>query len=141
MNNSGFYKKEETQILYAPNNVDGPNYLLVIADKDEYDYPVDGWIYAESLDSAIAYFAANNTSAIQPFDVQPEDYKLAANRDDEMEFVKLINLLTLGLQQNRFLPTTEITIWDHVKMPHTITVQRFLEIMVDYGLYCYSNRD
>ena len=55
MNNSGFYKKEETQILYAPNNVDGPNYLLVIADKDEYDYPVDGWIYAESLDSAIAY--------------------------------------------------------------------------------------
>lgn len=140
MNNAGFYKKEETQILYAPNSIDGPNYMLVISDKDEYDYPVDGWIYAASLDEAIAYFAANNSSHIQPFDVQPENYKLAANKNDELEFGKLITLLTLGLQQNRFLPTTEIMIWDHVKMSHPITVQRFLEIMVDYGLYCYSNR-
>ncbi len=140
MNTQGFYKKDGEQIIFTNNTVQGPNYLLVISDKDEYDYPVDGWIYAASLDEAIAYFAANSSSNIQPFDVQPENYKLAANKNDELEFGKLITLLTLGLQQNRFLPTTEIMIWDHVKMPHTITVQRFLEIMVDYGLYCYSKR-
>lgn len=141
MNNQGFYKKEDTEILYAPNIVEGPSYVLVIADKDKYNYPVDGWIYAESLDDAIAYFAANNDSQIDPFDVQPENYKLAANKNDETEFNKLITLLTLGLQQNRFLPTTEIVIWDYIKTPHTITVQRFLEIMVDYGLHCYSYRN
>lgn len=140
MNTQGFYKKDGEQIIFTNNTVQGPNYLLVISDKDEYDYPVDGWIYAASLDEAIAYFAANNSSNIQPFDVQPENYKLAANKNDELEFGKLITLLTLGLQQNRFLPTTEIMIWDHVKMSHPITVQRFLEIMVDYGLYCYSKR-
>jgi hypothetical protein len=39
------------------------------------------------------------------------------------------------------LPSTEIAIWDSNKQPHTITVQRFLEIMVDYGLHCYSSRN
>jgi hypothetical protein len=72
--------------------------------------------------------------------VQPENYKLSANREDEAEFSKLITLLSLALQQNKMLPSAEITIWDHIKQPRTITVQRFLEIMVDYGLFCYQNR-
>jgi len=55
MNNPGFYKKEETEILYAPNIVDGPNYMLVVSDKDTYEYPIDGWVYADSFDGAIAY--------------------------------------------------------------------------------------
>jgi hypothetical protein len=141
MNNAGFYKKEETEILFASNIVNGPNYMLVASDKDAYEYPVDGWIYADSLDAAIAYFASAANGSIDPFNVQPENYKLAANREDEAEFNKLITLLSLALQQNRMLPTTEITIWDRVKQPRTITVQRFLEIMVDYGLHCYSSRN
>lgn len=141
MNNAGFYKKDETEILFAPNIVNGPNYMLVLADKDSYEYPIDGWIYADSLDGAIAYFANSTNASINPFDVQPENYKLSANREDEAEFSKLITLLSLALQQNKMLPSTEITIWDHIKQPRTITVQRFLEIMVDYGLYCYSNRN
>jgi len=140
MNNPGFYKKEETEILYAPNIVDGPNYMLVLADKDSYEYPIDGWVYADSFDGAIAYFASAANGSIDPFNVQPENYKLSANREDEAEFSKLITLLSLALQQNKMLPSTEITIWDHVKQPRTITVQRFLEIMVDYGLFCYQNR-
>lgn len=140
MNNAGFYKKEETEILFAPNIVNGPNYMLVLADKDSYEYPIDGWIYADSLDGAIAYFANSTNASIDPFDVQPENYKLSANREDEAEFSKLITLLSLALQQNKMLPSTEITIWDHIKQPRTITVQRFLEIMVDYGLFCYQNR-
>jgi hypothetical protein len=141
MNNAGFYKKDETQILFAPNIVDGPGYMLVVADKDSYEYPVDGWIYADSLDAAIAYFASNSNASTDAFDVQPENYKLATTRDDEAEFNKLITLLTLALQQNRMLPSTEIAIWDSNKQPRTITVQRFLEIMVDYGLHCYSSRN
>ncbi len=141
MNNSGFYKKDETQILFAPNIVEGQGYTLLIDQKDSYSYPVDGWVYADSLDAAIAYFASNNGNQVAPFDVQPENFKLSASKEDEIEFGKLITLLTLGLHQNRFLPTTEITIWDHVKMPHAIAVQRFLEIMVDYGLHCYSYRN
>jgi hypothetical protein len=141
MNNAGFYKKDETQILFAPNIVEGQGYTLLISEKDSHSYPVDGWIYAASLDEAINYFATSNSSQIAPFEVQPENFKLAASKEDESEFGKLITLLTLGLQQNRFLQTTEITIWDHVKTPRFITVQRFLEIMVDYGLHCYSYRN
>lgn len=140
MNNAGFYKKEETEILFAPNIVNGPNYMLVVSDKDSYEYPIDGWVYADSFDGAIAYFASASNGSIDPFNVQPENYKLSANREDEAEFSKLITLLSLALQQNKMLPSTEITIWDHVKQPRTITVQRFLEIMVDYGLFCYQNR-
>jgi hypothetical protein len=140
MNNAGFYKKEETEILFAPNIVNGPNYMLVVSDKDSYEYPIDGWVYADSFDGAIAYFASAANGSIDPFNVQPENYKLSANREDEAEFSKLITLLSLALQQNKMLPSTEITIWDHVKQPRTITVQRFLEIMVDYGLFCYQNR-
>jgi hypothetical protein len=140
MNNAGFYKKEETEILFAPNIVNGPNYMLVISDKDSYEYPIDGWVYADSFDGAIAYFASAANGSIDPFNVQPENYKLSANREDEAEFSKLITLLSLALQQNKMLPSAEITIWDHIKQPRTITVQRFLEIMVDYGLFCYQNR-
>jgi len=141
MNNEGFYKKEETEILFAPNIVNGPNYMLAAADKDSHEYPVDGWVWANSLDDAIVYFASNTNSVVEPFDVQPENYKLSTNKYDEAEFGKLITLITLALNQNRMLLTTDITIWDYIKQPHTITVQRFLEIMVDYGLHCYNIRN
>jgi len=141
MNNKGFYKKEDDQIIYAPNIVEGPNYLLSIQDKEQYNYPVDGWIYADSFDDAISYFASNKTNQIQPFDVQPENIKLAANKDDESEFSKLIILINLSLQQNKLAPTNTITIWDYLKQPHSITVERFLEVMADYGMYCYNQRN
>lgn len=141
MNNAGFYKKDETQILFAPNIVESTGYMLVATDKDSYQYPVDGWIWANSLDEAITYFANNTSNIIEPFDIQPENYKLSASREDEVEFNKLITLLTLALQQNRMSLSTEITVWDYNKQPHIITVQRFLELMVDYGLYCYTHRN
>jgi hypothetical protein len=141
MNNAGFYKKDETQILFAPNIVEGQGYVLLIDEKDSYSYPVDGWIYADSLDAAIAYFASNNNNQIAPFDVQPENIKLAANKEDEAEFGKLIVLINLSLQQNKIAPSTPITIWDYLKQPHSVTVSRFLEIMADYGMYCYMQRN
>ena len=139
MNTPGFYKKEGTEILYAPNIIQGPNYALFAAEKDSYEYPVDGWIWAQSEADAIAYFETVSLN-VPLFDVQPENYKLAAGKTDEEEFMKLVTLSTLALSQNKFTPTTELTIWDHTKNFHTLTVERFLEIMVDYGLFCYSQR-
>jgi hypothetical protein len=140
MNNPGFYKKEDDQILYAPNIVQGPSYVIIAANKDSYTYPVNGWIWAQSEADAISYFESID-QAIPPFDVQPENYKLAAGKTDEEEFMKLVTLSTLALSQNRFLPTTELTIWDHTKFPRVITVSRFLEVMVDYGMHCYALRN
>lgn len=140
MNTIGFYKKEDNQILYAPNIVEGAGYLLLANEKDSYEYPVDGWVWANSLNDAITCFASLSNQVIQSFDVEPEGYKLAVSKEDETEFSKLITLLNLALQQNKILPSSEITIWDHVKQPHSISVERLLEVMVDYGLYCYQYR-
>jgi hypothetical protein len=136
--NKGFYKKDNNEILFG-TIVNGRNYSLILEDKDSYQYPVDGWIYAESLDDAISYFASN-TDNIDPFDVQPENIKLAANKTDEAEFTKLVVMLNLSLQQNTIALTDQITIWDYIKQPHIVTVERFLQIMAGYGMYCYMQR-
>jgi hypothetical protein len=136
--NQGFYKKDNNEILFG-TIINGRNYSLTLEDKDSYQYPVDGWIYAESLDNAISYFASN-TDNISPFDVQPENIKLAANKTDEAEFTKLVVMLNLGLQQNTITLLDQITIWDYIKQPHIVTVDRFLQIMAGYGMYCYSLR-
>lgn len=43
MDTSGFYKLEEENWIYAPNFVYGPGLELLRENKDQYDYPVDGW--------------------------------------------------------------------------------------------------
>jgi hypothetical protein len=136
--NQGFYKKDSNEILFG-TIINGRNYSLTLEDKDSYQYPVDGWIYAESLDNAISYFASN-TDNISPFDVQPENIKLAANKTDEAEFTKLVVMLNLGLHQNTITLLDQITIWDYIKQPHIVTVDRFLQIMAGYGMYCYALR-
>lgn len=43
---SGFYKlEEEGTWSYAPNFVYGPNFELIRENKDEYTYPVEGWVW------------------------------------------------------------------------------------------------
>lgn len=53
-----FFKKEDNQIL-SGNWVLGAfdAYHLTEETKDNYQYPVDGWIYANDIDQAIAQFA------------------------------------------------------------------------------------
>jgi hypothetical protein len=136
--NQGFYKKDSNEILFG-TIINSAGYSLNLEDKDKYTYPVDGWIWANSLDDAIFYFASS-TDNIAPFDVQPENIKLAANKTDEAEFTKLVVMLNLSLQQNAISPTDQITIWDYIKQPHIVTVERFLQIMAGYGMYCYMQR-
>lgn len=58
-----FYRKEQEQILSAAY-VEGMGYTLIEEDSSSYTYPVDGWIHAENLDTAIQYFANASKSTI-----------------------------------------------------------------------------
>ena len=51
---SGFYKKDNEELFYAPNIVEGNRFVLVAQDKDQYEYPVDGWYWFDSEEEAIA---------------------------------------------------------------------------------------
>ena len=51
---AGFYKKENDQLYYAPNIIEGDGYVLVAQDKDQYEYPIDGWTWFDSEEEAKA---------------------------------------------------------------------------------------
>lgn len=48
----GFYKKIDDQIMYAPNYVESLGFVLVKEEKDNYKYPIDGWIWFDSEEEA-----------------------------------------------------------------------------------------
>jgi len=53
---SGFYKIGNEQLLFAPNKVTNKDYVLEIAKKDTYTYPVSGWSWFASLSDAETFF-------------------------------------------------------------------------------------
>lgn len=50
-----FFKRVGDELLTAPNFVYGPGFELHAEFKDEYTYPVDGWVWADSLDEAMSH--------------------------------------------------------------------------------------
>jgi hypothetical protein len=52
---AGFYKKDNEELLYAPNIVEGNGFVLVAQDKDQYEYPVDGWYWFDSEEEALQF--------------------------------------------------------------------------------------
>ncbi len=135
MNNTGFYKKDETQILFAPNIVEGQGYTLLIGEKDSYSYPVDGWVYADSLDAAIAYFASNNNNQIALFDVQPENITLGLSENDRNSFSQMLSLVKEALDLGLITNDSPQIISDINGEKHQISTLRFRQIMVQYGMY------
>lgn len=133
----GFYKKDNTQLLFG-TMITGPDYMLLLDDKDNYTYPVDGWIYANSLDEAIQIFA--QPIPTEPFLVLPENIYLDTSRDAETEFNKLVTLLQLALEQGKLGLDSNIEFFDAYGNKHFTTVSRFFEVVVDYGLFCYRLR-
>lgn len=51
----GFYKKQNEELIYAPNIVEANGYVLLEQDKDAYAYPVDGWSWFESEQAAVEW--------------------------------------------------------------------------------------
>lgn len=141
MNAQGFYKKDGTGILFSPQIVEGNNYLLLSSERENYSYPIDGWVWAENLDGAINFFANEPKEATPPFFVSPEGYSLATSREDETEFNKLVTLTQLMISQGKLLPSTMIRIKDHNGQSQPITVSRFLDVVSDYGMFCFLLRN
>ena len=52
----GFYKKQNEELLYGPNIVEGSGYVLLAQDKDSYQYPIDGWYWFNSEEEARVFF-------------------------------------------------------------------------------------
>lgn len=51
-NTCGFYKLENSVLLYGPNSVLNANYELYREERDKYEYPVDGWTWFDSEEEA-----------------------------------------------------------------------------------------
>lgn len=137
---SGFFKKLNNEIVRAENFVYSPTAELLREQKDSYQYPVDGWYWFDSFDQAVQFFATPEPST-NYFEVVPEGFNLATNPSDEAEFNKLITLLQLSLSAGAAQPTDLIKIKDKDGFVHELTAQRFLQIMVGYGFFCYGLRN
>ena len=55
----GFYKVNDTTLLFAKNSVLGPSISITRTDKDTYEYPVDGWHWFDTLEEAVSFFNLN----------------------------------------------------------------------------------
>lgn len=60
-----FYKKQDGQLV-AGEFIDGQGYTLSAANKDEHTYPVDGWYWFTTLDSAMTGMSAVTTNSVSP---------------------------------------------------------------------------
>lgn len=69
-----FYKRENDELLVAPNFVRAPGFDLFAEQKDEYQYPVEGWYWFDNLDAAMAAFAP------KPAGVSPRQIRQAMTR-------------------------------------------------------------
>ena len=58
---SGFYKLEGDQLLHGPNFVTNRHYRLLRGEQEQHEYPVDGWYWFESCESACEFFDLDPT--------------------------------------------------------------------------------
>lgn len=58
MYKDGFYKFDTT-LLYGANWILNKEYTLLREHKDQYEFPLDGWYWFDSLDEACAFFDLN----------------------------------------------------------------------------------
>lgn len=56
----GFYKEQGSglDLLHARNRVSNKNYNLLVSEKDNHQYPVDGWYYFETKEEAETFFTS-----------------------------------------------------------------------------------
>lgn len=60
----GFYKKQNNEIQYAPNYIEGNGYVLISSEKDTYEYPVDGWYWFNSEILANDFFVNDSKNLV-----------------------------------------------------------------------------
>lgn len=52
-----FYKRENEELIVAPNFVIGPGFELRAETHSDHTYPVEGWYWFDTLDQALTAFA------------------------------------------------------------------------------------
>jgi len=56
-NTEGFYKFEDDLLQFAPNFVCMPGDInIFIENKNDYEYPINGWFYFQNYEAACIYF-------------------------------------------------------------------------------------
>jgi hypothetical protein len=66
MSTKGFYKLQETTLLYGSIAVYNKYYTLIANNHETYTYPVDGWYYFESEELAREFFGLPAPIAPEP---------------------------------------------------------------------------
>lgn len=57
-----FFKRNNNELLTAPNFVHAPGYSLTLDTKDDHAYPVDGWYWFDDLDTAMASMSTSSST-------------------------------------------------------------------------------
>lgn len=57
MEEVGFYKLINDKLFFG-DKVQNKLYLLTVNQKDQYQYPVDGWYYFDTREEAETFFAS-----------------------------------------------------------------------------------
>lgn len=74
----GFYKQNDEnnyEWLYAPNKIYGPGYILCCSEKEEYEYPIDGWSwYEESPEGYLKFKEWSNSKAYMVDGIEYDTY-------------------------------------------------------------------
>lgn len=92
----------------------------------------DSWEVIELEDAALRLAYASG------YTVQPEGFVLSVEKHDRDQFTAMVALLREALDFEQITNSTPLQIADKSGALHTITTQRFREIMVGYGFYCVA---
>jgi hypothetical protein len=65
MDTSGFYKQEGQEVFHGPYLVYNQNYMLAREEKDNLNYPIDGWYWFDSIEEAYTFFGLEYKEPIQ----------------------------------------------------------------------------
>lgn len=116
------------------------NFITSVSIGDEnYVLKADEMFLENALENGLTYAPIEEN--FSGFYIFPENYRLSDENNDENEFNKLITLCKLGIDSNILTNDSIIKIKDISGNVHETTVSRFFEIMVQYGLHCYNNRN
>lgn len=66
METQGFYKNEDSSLLYALNFISAPDYELNAELKDNYTYPDHGWYWFDSEEDAKAFLGIVTPIVVDP---------------------------------------------------------------------------
>ena len=72
----GFYKLDNSQLLFGPCDVYNANYTLIREEHQSHEYPVDGWYWFDTLEDACRVLGLNINDYLPKEENTPMTYGL-----------------------------------------------------------------